>query len=113
MLDTSGKQVIGILLGIASMLFPVFFFIASLKINDPVGILFGFGMALIFAIAGIIFSSIGIKQAKDRGGSKAKGVIGLLLSIGGILVILRFAIVVGSAFIMALNTVSAESIMLI
>ncbi|MCR4670036.1 MAG: hypothetical protein K5643_02490 [Saccharofermentans sp.] len=113
MLDYHGKQIIGILLGIASMLLPAILAVNSIMIGDVVGIFFGVGLGFILAIIGLIFSSIGLKQAKDRGGSKAKGVIGLLLSIGGIVYFVRLVLVFGGAMLMALNSSGAASFLFI
>ena len=81
MSESGGKQVIGIFLGVGSLLVMYFLFVSSIRSGDVLGVFFGFGLGLILAIAGIVLSSIGIKQAKDTGGSKAKGVIGLIISI--------------------------------
>lgn len=113
MLDYHGKQIIGILAGIASMVLPAIFAVNSVKIGDVMGIFFGIGIGLILAIIGLIFSAVGLKQAKDRGGSKAKGVIGLLLSIGGIIYFIRMAIVFGGAILIALNSSEAASFLFI
>lgn len=109
MLDYHGKQIIGILLGIGSYLVIYFLCVTSVYAHDALGIFFGFGLGLILSTIGIIMSGIGIKQANETGGSKAKGVIGLIVSIVGVANCLVVFALLGSVIFLAQQPASAAA----
>ena len=113
MLDYHGKQLIGILLGIASIMSPLILVSRSFIVGDVRLLFIGVGSGLILSVIGIIFSVIGLKRAFDIRGSKAKGVIGLIVSICGFIYFIRLISAFSTVMLMAINSSEAASILII
>lgn len=109
MFDASGKQVISIFFGVAAIVISNFATVASLTNGDLMGMFVGYGFAAIMAIVGIILASLGIKEAVNHGNRKAKGVVGLILSIIGIFYALILTVVFGGTILLAQSAVAYES----
>lgn len=77
------KQLTGMILGIVSFVIPGCAYFVSLITTSKVYCLC-FGVGLVLAIVGLIISIMSVNQAKRLGESKGMGVVGLVLSIIGI-----------------------------
>ena len=64
--DSSGKQVIAMILGITSVLVPSLVTFLNTGSRDYLILFFGYGLAIIFALAGLILRIIGVNQAKKN-----------------------------------------------
>ena len=111
MRDSNVKQFVGMLGGIASLILPYLaFFMGFGNLGDPVFLAFPLVIAFVLGIVGIIVSAVSIKQAKEYGDGKVKGIIGLITSIIGILSSLIIFLVFGAVILIALNLLQVAAL---
>lgn len=103
MRDSHVKQFAGMLCGIASVVFPSLTYTFGRDSSNKVVYFIGIGIGFFIALAGLIISGISIKQAKEDGDNKVKGIIGLVTSIIGISSCLILCLIVGLILLIAWN----------
>ncbi|MBO4459500.1 MAG: hypothetical protein J5778_02455 [Clostridiales bacterium] len=103
MFDNTAKQVIAILLGAASIIVPSIVCSVTIMGSDYMGMIFGYGIAAVIGIVGIVIAAVSIKEANKLEDRKAKGVVGLILSICGLIESLIMMALFGFIFAFASN----------
>lgn len=109
--DSSGKQVIAMILGITSVLVPSLVTFLSSGSGDYLILFFGYGLAAIFAIAGLVLGIIGVNQAKKNEERKAKGVVAIVLSIVAIIEAIAFTVLFGFALLFLNGLENGENVL--
>ena len=109
--DSSGKQVIAMILGITSVLVPSLVTFLNTGSRDYLILFFGYGLAIIFALAGLILGIIGVNQAKKNEERKAKGVVAIVLSITAILEAIVMSLLFGFVFLFLNGLENGENVL--
>lgn len=102
MSESTGKQIMGLLMGLLSIGTAYFTFLPGfLYASGDYTIFFvGEGFAVLFGILGIIFSALGIKAARYYRERKGLAIFGLVVSIMGLGTGLAMLLVYGSMILL-------------
>lgn len=107
MFDCRGKQGIGLMLGVFSIVIPYAPFLALRALLDIATLFVILIIGLVIGTIGIIVSSISLKEAGELGIRRAKSITGLALNIYGTGTCLVLGIIFGLTAIFSMKMIEA------
>lgn len=101
MFDCRGLQGLSIIMGIISIIVSYASFFFAIAAGDLNGMFIGYILGMIIGVIGIVLGGATIREAKRMGLGKARSVVGLLLSIGGLVTNLGLCLLYGGTAFLA------------